>query len=953
MAGSPAFGASAMATVNQDIRVKIDAILNGLPQVQAFTGALKVIKTQGNTKLNFNTSGAEKGLLGVTNLIRNLSPEADNLLRKVEGLSGGMAGIAGPAGIATVAIGALTVGVIGLGVGIFGLLQKFAETGSKLFDFKETTGLTAETVSTLAYATQQGGKDLDSMGAGVKKFTSLIADAARGSEEATAKLRGLGIDPKKAINDLDGALAQAFKRINEGKPGLEQMTLAADAFGKRSGPDLIATIKTMNGDLPEFIEHAKKLGVTLGEEDLKAADDFGDTLDLLKAQAAGVANQFSAELAPDVVRAMQDISGSMGDNQSTARSWGRDLADIFRGLRTIAESELGTLLKFLWEVNAATGGVVGAMRLVGMLGASSRGEAPVEDPWGPGGAARGGRKSLPGTPEWKATQRRLGNSDTDILSPRGGGGGGKRGAGGKKRSIPDVMESIFGFNREQAESAFALVKDQIERQQEALEESFADREISIRSFYAEQLRVQTAATDAEIAKLEKLRAIEQDRFNRAIAKIQNDKEITSEQERSAKLAIENNRAQKEFLRLDTDIELKQRERLDIAEELARKETDATRKLQDGLQAVINEIDRFRGLGPLVQAREEIGRLDVQIQELRNNGDDFGASLLEEFRELLGVLGQVEAAFSRFQAQQELNEAKIATLREKGRSNLVEQFIGEQQINAIRREQLQLAKEALELAEAAAQRSKDPSVLAALERQREAVARLKNEYRTLSQTIKDTFLDSAVGGIEEFLMSLDEVAAGTMTLTEAFRTMALSIIEELQRIIAKMIALQIIAAAMKIFGGGASGTASSGAGALLGAATGAEFSAQPGGRIIRVAEGGHDEMVVSTDPRYAMRSAKLLGRFIRRTGILPAFAQGGFTSDSILGGIADRLPRFAMGDFVTPDFATAAAGGSVSLQQNISFPGVKDYRSFKQNETAIKRDLGRAAEQGIRRIRGSR
>lgn len=62
---------------------------------------------------------------------------------------------------------------------------------------------------------------------------------------------------------------------------------------------------------------------------------------------------------------------------------------------------------------------------------------------------------------------------------------------------------------------------------------------------------------------------------------------------------------------------------------------------------------------------------------------------------------------------------------------------------------------------------------------------------------------------------------------------------------------------------------------LGFAAGGYIPAQPGGQVARVGEGGHDEVVLSTDPAHAQRSRALLGQYFSRA---PHMAAGGFVAD---------------------------------------------------------------------------
>jgi hypothetical protein len=223
------------------------------------------------------------------------------------------AAIAGVAAIAT-----------GAAVGLFALTKSSAEYGGAIKDAQEKTGLGAQTLSTLRYAAEQGNQSFETLSGGITKFTKLIGEAAEGSQEAKEKLKRLGIDPQAAIKDLDGALKKVFDRIYALPPGVAQTKAAIDAFGK-SGAELIVTVNALGGDFEKFKQQAKELGVVLSDADTKAADEFSDTLVQLKAQASGVAFQFTKGLMPAVTGAMREISRYVTANQETIRRWGESI----------------------------------------------------------------------------------------------------------------------------------------------------------------------------------------------------------------------------------------------------------------------------------------------------------------------------------------------------------------------------------------------------------------------------------------------------------------------------------------------------------------------------------------------------------------------------------------------------------------------------------------------------
>lgn len=79
-----------------------------------------------------------------------------------------------------------------------------------------------------------------------------------------------------------------------------------------------------------------------------------------------------------------------------------------------------------------------------------------------------------------------------------------------------------------------------------------------------------------------------------------------------------------------------------------------------------------------------------------------------------------------------------------------------------------------------------------------------------------------------------------------------------------------------------------------AAEGDLLPAKSGGRLIRVAEGGFDEVVLTTDPKYASRQFAILREYLRQTkglfGRIPEFATGAMVEAQMLGQLsASRLP----------------------------------------------------------------
>lgn len=912
-------------------------LINSSPNLANFTNKISGAASSVGT---FFSALKDKAASGLTAAKAKVGELAASLPKLTSGLGSaasaalgvGAAGAAAAAGVllivgAVAAVVAALVAIPIVAVGLFQLAAAAAETGSKFHDLAQETGASVEFISGLAPAAEDSSSSVEELAKSLGKFNKLVGEANRGGKEATQTLLDFGIKPREAINDQEAALEKVFKRILDLPPGIQRVIAAQEVFGSKTGAKMVPVIETLNGKVKETIQRTRELGLLWTTESANAADEFGDKLAEVNRIIEGFKQSIAVQLIPAILALLRIFT-------SEAPIAGGIFVNVLKAIQLAALSVTTQLilmiaaaktLKDLPAILAATaGGGIGAGATVASESFKKNAAELFAIAFAPSPAAG------PGTTEL----------------PTGGGGGG----GGKKSNPADTFDSTFQLNQRAADSSLTLLKDTLERQRKAVKESFDKRKISISDFYDEEYRLQKRSLDFEIEATKRAIVAQKERLAHKVERINKDDSLDAA-EKAAQIEIETRNTETEIVGLNEKLILLMRDRQELGENISKAETEAQRALQDSLQPIIDQIDRANGKGALVDSREQISKLNEKIQELRANGQDFAADMVEEFTEFLNVLAQVNVRIDQFHRSQSVNEAKIQTLREEGQRNVIAQFFAERQINEIRRQQIEAAEKLLQELERVAGTSKDPAVLVAIEEQRTAIARLKNEYTTLGRTIKDTFINSVTQGFEDFLLSIGDVITGTKSLGDAFKQFALSVIQELERVIAKMIAVKIIAAVIGLIGGGGSegGAGSAIAGAIGGAATGGEFSAAPGGRIIQVAEGGHDELVVTTDPRHAKRTATLLGRFIKRTGILPDFSAG-TPSRGILSNIAGRISSFAAGDFVSaPAIAGAAGGfGPISLTVQNVFPNVSDSRGFNLNQQAIVREAGRAIEKGLRR-----
>ncbi len=253
--------------------------------------------------------------------------KVDSLLGKI-GSGAGLSSLAGPAAIGAAGVAAIGTAAVATAATLFRLTQQASDMGSVIYDATQKTGLSAEKISALKYAADQAGSSFEQVSKGVTMFGVQLGKASLGNGEAASNMKLLNV----TSSDLDTALGQVFKTISEGKTDTEKLALASAAFGKKIGPDLIPLIKDANGNFEGLIKNAKDLGVTLSEEDVAAADRFGDAYDRVMTQATLAASKFALAYADDITEAFETVSAALAKNQDKWHRWGTEVGLAMKGV---------------------------------------------------------------------------------------------------------------------------------------------------------------------------------------------------------------------------------------------------------------------------------------------------------------------------------------------------------------------------------------------------------------------------------------------------------------------------------------------------------------------------------------------------------------------------------------------------------------------------------------------
>lgn len=872
--------------VEQEIKVKISALVSGLKEVQKLQTELRGLERTAGKKLSINTSGLDSGGAKFLNILRQLSPAADSSIGKVESLAKAagfsLSGMAGSAGLALAGITALAGGSVSLVALLFQLTKEVADVGAEVNDFSIKTGLSAETVSGLRLQLKQSGTDLQTFSNGFFELEKRLVDAAEGGKEAAAAFKKVGIDaPKKALTDMEGTLRQVVKGLAAIPDEAKRNKAGADLMSK-SYKELAVFIKDTGGNIDAVIEKARQMGGVMSSETASALDKFGDDLDTLGYQLESVKIEIGTQLLPVFSKFANEFSSWLSSNPGEVKAWGGVVVSI-------VEEVVGSIAELADWVKQIT-------EALNWLAGSA--PTPPTDGFGPGETARGGKPNSiyngydPTTKSFRAS----GDTPTKPKHRTGGGGGNNTARDAQRREL----ESVRLFNQEQ-EAMTRTNREILER----------ERELNLKSL-AEY--VQQAHDDNVLHYRGEIEA------------------LTREQEIASK-----------YIKNKEDLALKRRE-IDLRTQNAEDAYNKERQRINDFKLKSEQDSQLALEKQLVALRDEQRKTEeARIKEQAENGI---ISREEEVDRLFEI--EKQGILDREQLIEiELAQANVLPDRWTEATN--ERIKLEEQLTAATEENIR-RREAARNAEGATRPRRVFGEPDEATRPRRVFEKRPGIFDQIEDFARDSGIDTVVNG-------LTDIATGARSAADAFREMALSIIAEIEAMVIKFLILAAVKAIAGIASGGGGGDLvshgglSGHGGSIPHLAEGAEIAAQPGGKLALIAEGGHDEFVMSTDPQYKQRTMGLMETLMGRLGVTPADFTPGYLAARIASSIVPANSRYAMGGLAEAVGGIQPGGRGVGDTYNIH-PKVTivtpNPRGFELGRAAIERDIGRTVKNSLKR-----
>ena len=259
-------------------------------------------------------SGEWKGFRETLNSdnFKNLNKQFGYFRRSLTNVSDQVAGAAKKLALPfTLAAGAV-------GFSLSTMMSKFLSVGDGIDKASIRIGVSAERLQSLRYAANLSGASAETLDKSMAKLNENIAKAASGKNEELASLfKKLGISLKDANGNLRNAadvmpqFADAIQRNTDA--GLRARMMIA-AFGEE-GQKLVPMLEGGSGALQEMQDRAKRLGLVMSGDDVKAAAALGDRFSELGMVFDSFGNTLSAKIAPVLTPIIDDLVEFIAKNK--------------------------------------------------------------------------------------------------------------------------------------------------------------------------------------------------------------------------------------------------------------------------------------------------------------------------------------------------------------------------------------------------------------------------------------------------------------------------------------------------------------------------------------------------------------------------------------------------------------------------------------------------------------
>ena len=243
-------------------------------------------------ELVLNTGGFTYGMQKAGRDLRKFSADAQHM------------------GMALTTAGGAIFGVLGAAI------QRFTSYGDEIHDMAQRMGIGTKALSSLGYMATLTGADIEQIGIGIKRMSTVLVEASEDSKEAAEALAKLGLSATEVMKMQPDV---AFRKIGQAITALpdpfSRAAAAVKIFG-RSGTALLPLFNLGAEGMQTLTKHAERLGIVLGEEAAAKADMLADAWQNLKFGIIGL-----SKAIVDSLGSFDDLNEKITLSFQRVREW--------------------------------------------------------------------------------------------------------------------------------------------------------------------------------------------------------------------------------------------------------------------------------------------------------------------------------------------------------------------------------------------------------------------------------------------------------------------------------------------------------------------------------------------------------------------------------------------------------------------------------------------------------
>ena len=203
--------------------------------------------------------------------------------------------------------------VLGLTTAVGDLAAKSAKAADDLNTLSKVTGISTASLQKYKYAADQVDVSQETISGSLKKLTSSIRSAQKGTGEASETFKKLGLsltDSNGKLRNQEELFYDSIKALSKITDETERNIAAQTLFGK-SAAELNPLIEGGIDTLKKYGEEAEHLGLIVSQDLLDSANNFNNSIDLIKASAEAFFFRFGTEIASSLAPSLEIIKNSV------------------------------------------------------------------------------------------------------------------------------------------------------------------------------------------------------------------------------------------------------------------------------------------------------------------------------------------------------------------------------------------------------------------------------------------------------------------------------------------------------------------------------------------------------------------------------------------------------------------------------------------------------------------